>query len=377
MTTAFAKERERARKRRATARERGRKLVAAARARARKIVEAARARARELVATASRPRVQVVVKEAKPSAQRRTKTTFAKPKGKRKPMTKASFAAQVLKVVRSKAPKKFGDKAYIASVWQVGFAADMTLGDFKKRIIAEHQAGTLELSRADLVAAMDQVQVERSETPHLNATFHFIRPEVSTRPAVSKARNTLEQATIFRKALGAVSAANPHSGALLEVREVRARAGLPKAVFDALALNFASKNLVTLHHHDFPSSLSVAERAQLIEDDKGTFYIGIALRRAEGEISERTKEAMLDNRAEELILDEVRKMGGTHSEPVRIPALRKRLALLLKPSRFDKALGELQTGRKVMLYRDDNNVTAETEGAYFVGGQPRHILYLR
>ena len=372
----MTKQQERARKRRAAAKERGRKLIEAARARARRIVETARARARDWLATASRPRVRLVVKEAKPSAKRRTKTTSAKPKGKPKPMTESRFANKVLRIVRSIRPKKFGDKAYIASVWQVGFAADMTLGDFKKRIVAEHQAGRLELSRADLVAAMDQVQVERSETQHLNATFHFIRPSVSAKPMASKSASAIEQAAIFRKAVGAVTAENT-PGALLSVRDVRARAGLPKAVFDALALSFASKGLVTLHHHDFPSSLSASERAQLIEDGKGTFYIGIALRRAEPQISERTKEAMLDNRAEELILDEVRKMGGTADKPVRIPALRKRLSLLLKPSRFDKALGELQGARKVVLYRDDNNVTAETEGAYFVGGQPRHILYLR
>lgn len=372
MTTAFAKERERARKRRATARERGRKLVAAARARARKIVEAARARARDLLSIAGRPRVRLVVKEAKTFAERRTKAMSTKPKGKRKPMTKASFAAQVLKVVRSKAPKKFGDKAYIASVWQVGFAADMTLGDFKKRIIAEHQAGTLELSRADLVAAMDSVQVERSETPHLNATFHFIRPEVSTKP-ISKARNTLEQAAIFRKALDVVSAANP-PGALLSVREVRARAALPKVVFDVLAVNFASKHLITLHHHDFPTSLSAAERAQLIEDGKGTFYIGIALRRPESAPTSTEKSLTLSETA---ILEEVEAMGGTREKPVRIPALRKRLARLVGPALFDKSLGQLQVRGKVVLYRDDNNVTAETEGAYFIGGQPRHILYLR
>jgi hypothetical protein len=369
-----ASERERTRKRRAAAKERGRKLVEAARVRARKIIEAARARARLWLDVANRPRVRVVVKEAKRTAKRRTKATTAKSKGKSKPMTKASFAAQVLKVVRSKRPKKFGDKAYIASVWQVGFAADMTLGDFKKRIIAEHQAGTLELSRADLVAAMDQVQVERSETQHLNATFHFIRPVVSARPTVSKSTNTIEQAATFRKALGAVSAENP-PGALLSVREVRARAGLPKAVFDALALAFASKQLVTLHHHDFPSSLSAPERAQLIEDGRGTFYIGIAPRRPEGVEKWETSAAL--TLSQTAILEEVEAMGGTKEKPVRIPALRKRLARLVGPALFDKSLGQLQARGKVVLYRDDNNVTAETEGAYFVGGQPRHILYLR
>lgn len=373
MTTALAKQQERARKRRAAAKERGRKLIEAARARARKIVEAARARARDWLATASRPRVRLVVKEAKPPAKRRTKTTSARPKGKPKPMTESRFAAKVLRIVRSDRPKKFGDKAYIASVWQVGFAADMTLGDFKKRIVAEHQAGRLELSRADLVAAMDSVQVERSETQHLNATFHFIRPSVSTKPTASKSASPIEQAATFRKALGAVTAENP-AGALLSVRDVRARAALPKAVFDALALSFASKGLVTLHHHDFPTSLSATERAQLIEDGKGTFYIGIAARRPEpAPPSERRPM----NLSETAILEEVEAMGGTKDKPVRIPALRKRLARLVGPALFDKSLGQLQADRKVVLYRDDNNVTAETEGAYFVGGQPRHILYLR
>jgi hypothetical protein len=365
MTTPL--QRAQSRKRRTAAKERGRKHIEAARVRARKIVEAARARARLWLDVANRPRVRLVVREAKRTAKRRTKTTSAKPKGKPKPMTESRFAAKVLRIVRSDRPKKFGDKAYIASVWQVGFAADMTLGDFKKRIIAEHQAGRLELSRADLVAAMDQVQIERSETQHLNATFHFIRPVVSAKPRASKPTNTIEQAATFRKALDAVSTDNP-PGALLSVRDVRARARLPKAVFDALALSFASKNLITLHHHDFPSSLSAIERAQLIEDGRGTFYVGIALRRPDGQVSERSKA---------LILDEARKMGGTTDKPVRIPALRKRLALLLESSLFDKALGELQAARKVVLYRDDNNVTAEIEGVYFTSGQPRHILYLR
>jgi hypothetical protein len=194
----------------------------------------------------------------------------------------------------------------------------------------------------------------------------------STKPT-SKPTNTIEQAATFRKALAAVSAENP-PGALLSVREVRARARLPKAVFDALALNFASKNLVTLHHHDFPSSLSAPERAQLIEDGKGTFYIGIALRRPES--APTTTEKSL-NLSETAILEEVEAMGGTREKPVRIPALRKRLALLVGPALFDKSLRQLQARGKVVLYRDDNNVTAEVEGAYFVGGQPRHILYLR
>ena len=184
------------------------------------------------------------------------------------------------------------------------------------------------------------------------------------RTAMPKAKSTspIEQAATFRKALGAVSAENP-PGALLSVREVRQRSGLPKAVFDALALSFASKNLVTLHHHDFPASLSASERAQLVEDGKGTFYIGIALRRP----------PELSNVPESKLLTKARLYGA--GAPVRIASLRKDVAMT--SGEFDLALGALQRLGKVALYRDDNRVTAKDEGAYFVGGEPRHILYVR
>lgn len=186
------------------------------------------------------------------------------------------------------------------------------------------------------------------------------------RTTMPKAKSTspIEQAATFRKALGAVSAENP-PGALLSVREVRARANLPKGVFDALALSFASKDLVTLHHHDFPSSLSVSERAQLIEDGKGTFYIGIALRRP----PEPERPAPTESK----LLTKARLYGA--GAPVRIASLRK--DVLMTPGEFDLALGALQRLGKVALYRDDNRVTAKDEGAYFVGGEPRHILYVR
>jgi hypothetical protein len=300
---------------------------------------------------------------------------------------KTSFVDQVLKIVRSKKPKKFGSKAYIASVWQVGFADDMTLAEFKRRLIVEHQAGKLELSQADLVAAMDQVQLDRSETQYLNATYHFIRgePPKSGPSARPKGTNTLAQAAAFQKALGLITAANP-PGALLSVREVRAAAKLPKDTFDALALNLARHGRIVLHHHDFPSSLSVKERSELIEDLSGTHYVGIAYARPIGPVAP-MGETRVPSRtlaqgdtikaAEKVILDETRKMGATNEKPIRIPALRKRLALLLEAPLFDAALGQLQLGGKVRLYRDDNSATAESEGAYFVAGNPRHILYLR
>lgn len=185
---------------------------------------------------------------------------------------KTSFAAQVLNIVRSNKPKKFGEKAYIYSVWQVGFTKDLSLAEFKKRLIVEHQAGRLELSRADLIAAMDPIQIEYSETRHLNASFHFIRSEA---PSVQR-KPKMTPTDIFRSAVDAVTTEN-NPGALLSVREVRARAGLPKDEFDTIALGLQRTRELVLHHHDFPQSLTVREREQFIRAPNGVYYVGLAL----------------------------------------------------------------------------------------------------
>lgn len=71
----------------------------------------------------------------------------------------------------------------------------------------------------------------------------------------------------------------PGATALLSIRELRARAALDKARFDRATLALAREGVVTLHHHDFPSSLPPAERAELVVDERGTHYVGIAPRR--------------------------------------------------------------------------------------------------
>ncbi len=70
----------------------------------------------------------------------------------------------------------------------------------------------------------------------------------------------------------------PGAMALLSVREVRARAGLDKSRFDRAVLSLSHAGAVVLHHHDFPSSLSEQERAELVVDERGTHYVGIARR---------------------------------------------------------------------------------------------------
>jgi hypothetical protein len=66
-------------------------------------------------------------------------------------------------------------------------------------------------------------------------------------------------------------------GALLSVRDLRARAGLDKMRFDAAVVALAHSGHAMVHHHDYPFSLSEAERDALVRDEHGTYYVGIAL----------------------------------------------------------------------------------------------------
>jgi hypothetical protein len=51
---------------------------------------------------------------------------------------------------------------------------DMSLDDFKQRLVQANQNAWLELSRADLVAVMDANDVRESETFQRGATYHFL-----------------------------------------------------------------------------------------------------------------------------------------------------------------------------------------------------------
>ena len=85
----------------------------------------------------------------------------------------------------------------------------------------------------------------------------------------------------FIRALRDLSGQNV-TGGLLPVRDLRAQLRLEKPRFDQLALELFRDEVITLHHHDFPSSLSPSERQEMVEDERGTHYNGIALRRGHG-----------------------------------------------------------------------------------------------
>jgi hypothetical protein len=82
----------------------------------------------------------------------------------------------------------------------------------------------------------------------------------------------------FLSALTALMAENPRE-ALLSVRQLRARLSFSKEQFDSIALELMRDGAISLHHHDYPASLAESERNELVQDARGTHYIGIAPRR--------------------------------------------------------------------------------------------------
>jgi hypothetical protein len=111
----------------------------------------------------------------------------------------------------------------------------------------------------------------------------FLRVELGVgEPGAATAKVATSRASgssreVFLEALRRFAADNP-SGALLPVRELRARAGLGKQDFDAAALALSREGLLVLHHHDHAASLSEAEQNALVRDALGRHYIGVALR---------------------------------------------------------------------------------------------------
>jgi hypothetical protein len=91
-----------------------------------------------------------------------------------------AFARRVIAAARASRSGRFGeDKVFVSHVFQVlradpQFAA-MGLDGFKRRLADANNARLLDLSRANMVEAMDPGDVERSRISYLGAEFHFVR----------------------------------------------------------------------------------------------------------------------------------------------------------------------------------------------------------
>ncbi|MGC4089519.1 MAG: hypothetical protein QM756_16835 [Polyangiaceae bacterium] len=67
-------------------------------------------------------------------------------------------------------------------------------------------------------------------------------------------------------------------GALIPIRKLRAVVSLAKPEFDAAVFELRDDESVILHHHEYVGSLSEAERAELVLDRYGNYFMGVALR---------------------------------------------------------------------------------------------------
>lgn len=69
-------------------------------------------------------------------------------------------------------------------------------------------------------------------------------------------------------------------GALVSIRDLRrSLPDLDKSTFDRVVLRLADRGRVTLHRHDYPAGELPEVRELLVRDDRGDYYIGVALRR--------------------------------------------------------------------------------------------------
>jgi hypothetical protein len=95
------------------------------------------------------------------------------------PLDLDTFARRVLEAARSSPTGQFGDdKVFVVHVFRTLSSdpvfATMGLDGFKQRLAEANNARRLDLSRANMVEAMDPNDVELSKVSYLGAEFHFI-----------------------------------------------------------------------------------------------------------------------------------------------------------------------------------------------------------
>jgi hypothetical protein len=138
------------------------------------------------------------------------------------------------------------------------------------------QLGPAGVSRAEVAATASQLCL--SWEP---AAVELYVAGQSSDAATPTAEQLLDQAllqTIYDR-ITMVEPAAP-IGALVSVRELRRALdfqNLSKTEFDRALLALADSQRVLLHAHDFPGSLSPADRAAMVEDEQGHVYIGVML----------------------------------------------------------------------------------------------------
>lgn len=344
-----------ARERIAKARERGRKALLKVRARAKQLVDAAKTRAKKWLDAARVPSSRLASKSRSAKTKRKTQ-----PKGKRKAMSELSFADQVLNVVRSKGPQKFGDRAFIASVWDVGFRQLVTLERFRTMLLKAHRSGDLELSRAELDQTINPTMVKRSETRDGIARYHLIRP--APRAKMVPRVRAVDGASVMR-AYSRISSRTKSPNVLISDLHKESKVPLESLKPWLMAESIAHR-VVPILGEPVHASAEQLSAALMVE---GAPHLYVRFFPAGTTFSE------ADDPVEVAILKQAIALAG--EGPVRIAVLRRKLSKI--PVReFDNALRKLHGQQRVALYRDDTTGGISSEGAFMTGGHPRHLLYV-
>jgi len=90
------------------------------------------------------------------------------------------FARRVQEIAKTVTAGRFGEnKVFIAYVWDrfQDSPDGISREEFDERLVEANRRDLLTLSRADLVGAMNPVDVERSEIRRPHASFHFVRTD--------------------------------------------------------------------------------------------------------------------------------------------------------------------------------------------------------
>jgi len=100
-------------------------------------------------------------------------------------------------------------------------------------------------------------------------------------PAISSPRHdaaNLERLILERMLQLSPSAATGASVQLSQLRHALHSEIADKDIFDQAIMRLAEQGRVALHQHDYVSSLSQEERAALVSDGRGNYFIGVTLR---------------------------------------------------------------------------------------------------
>jgi hypothetical protein len=199
------------------------------------------------------------------------------------PVEEKQFVAFVRDAIKRVGPEgRFGPyKVFIAAVYLELRIVDMTMAEFKARLVDANRNGTLSLARADLVGAMDPKMVAASEIYHMATSFHFVIDETQLPRGLVSRRHSIsgdDDIHRVRMAFSRMVDAAP-VGDVISIPALRRKVMMSKPRFDAAILALAERDEVALHLHDLPASLPKAERDALVVHPDGTHFVGIAPRR--------------------------------------------------------------------------------------------------